>query len=292
VNADSRHTTSFPGTRQQLAHRRIASGVLAAALLGTGCATTNGAANPADPLESFNRSVYEFNDTVDRYALKPLAQGYRKVVPEPLQLMVRSFFGNLSDFLTAGNNLLQAKPGAALVDVSRLVVNSTLGFGGVADVASEIGLTKHDEDFGQTLGWWGVPSGPYLVLPFLGPSTFRDAPARVVDAWGRLLNWSDLSARVSNSLLGLYIVSGRADLLDAERVVEGAALDRYSLIRDGWLQRRRQAVHDGNPPDEPYPEDDDSWYKDDLNAKESASDGPETKIPSVGAPADPPAGGN
>ena len=211
---------------------------------------TGGATNPADPLESFNRGVYEFNDTVDRYALKPMARGYRKVVPDPLQLMVRSFFANLGDVVTAANNLLQAKPRAALVDVSRVVINSTLGFGGVADVASDLGLRANSEDFGQTLGWWGVPSGPYLVLPLLGPSTFRDAPGRFVDAYAHPLDWSDPSVRVRNSLLGLYIVSGRADLLDAERVVEGAALDRYSLIRDGWLQRRRQAVYDGNPPDE------------------------------------------
>ncbi len=260
------------GARRPAAHRRIAAaGAFAAAMLVAGCATTGGtAANPADPLESFNRGVYAFNDTVDRYALKPLARGYRKVVPEPLQLMVRSFFGNLGDVVTAANNLLQAKPRAALNDVSRVVINTTLGFGGVADVASEIGLKANSEDFGQTLGWWGMPSGPYLVLPFLGPSTFRDAPARFVDARAHPLDWSDPSVRVRNSLLGLYIVSGRADLLDAERLVEGAALDRYSLIRDGWLQRRRQAVYDGNPPDEPSPEDDDSWYEEDLEAQESA----------------------
>src|SRR5690606_35140043 len=128
-----------------------------------------------------NRSVYRFNDTVDRYALKPVAQAYQRFVPEPLQLVVTSFFANLDDLYTGANNLLQAKPRHALVDVSRFVVNSTLGFAGFADVASEIGLPKHQEDFGQTLGRWGVPSGPYLVLPFLGPSTFRDAPGRAVD---------------------------------------------------------------------------------------------------------------
>ena len=259
-----------------------AAGILALAALACGCATTGGAANPADPLEPFNRGVYEFNDAVDRYALKPLARGYRKVVPEPLQLMVRSFFGNLGDVVTAANNLLQAKPRAALIDLSRVVVNSTLGFGGVADVASELGLRGHSEDFGQTLGWWGVPSGPYLVLPFFGPSTFRDAPARVVDAWSHPLDWSDPSVRVRNSLLGLYIVSGRADLLDAERVVEGAALDRYSLIRDGWLQRRRQAVYDGNPPEQPELEDDDSWYKEDLESEESTPAATGTKDSSGG----------
>lgn len=264
--------------------RRAAAAVVAAAILLGGCATTGTASNPADPLEPFNRGVYAFNDTVDRYALKPLAEGYRKVVPEPLQLMVRSFFGNLGDVVTAANNLLQAKPRAALVDISRVVVNSTLGFGGVADVASELGLRQNFEDFGQTLGWWGVPSGPYLVLPFLGPSTFRDAPARYVDARSHPLDWTDPSVRARNSLLGLYIVSGRADLLDAERVVEGAALDRYSLIRDGWLQRRRQAVYDGDPPDDPDLEDDDSWYKEDLEAAENAPGGESAKDPSAPKP--------
>ncbi len=291
MTAARAETPSSPGWPRRLRCRPLAAGCLVAVALASGCATTGGGTNPADPLESFNRGVYEFNDTIDRVALKPLARGYRKVVPEPLQLMVRNFFGNLGDVVTAANNLLQAKPRAALIDLSRVVINSTLGFGGVADVATDIGLRGHDEDFGQTLGWWGVPSGPYLVLPFFGPSTFRDAPSRFVDAKSHPLDWSDPSVRVRNSLLGLYIVSGRADLLDAERVVEGAALDRYSLIRDGWLQRRRQAVYDGNPPDDPDPDDDDSWYKEDLEAEEPAAGGGGTENPSGGSEGGPDPGG-
>ena len=227
-----------------------------------GCATTGAGASPQDPLEPFNRTVYRFNDTIDRYALKPLAQAYEAYVPQPLQLVVTSFFGNLDDLYSGANNLLQAKPKDALIDVTRFVVNSTLGFAGFADVASEIGLSKHQEDFGQTLGHWGVPPGPYLVIPLLGPSTFRDAPARVVDIYAHpIAQYDDATSRERNILWGLGLVSGRAGLLDSEKLIEGAALDRYSLIRDGWLQRRRNAVYDGDPPEQPELEDD-SGYSD------------------------------
>jgi phospholipid-binding lipoprotein MlaA len=224
-----------------------------------GCATTGQPANPRDPYENFNRSVYRFNDTVDRYALKPAAQVYQRFVPEPVQLIVTSFFGNLDDLYTGANNLLQAKPKAALIDVSRFVLNSTLGFFGFADVASGIGMPKHYEDFGQTLGYWGVPSGPYLVIPLLGPSTVRDAPARGVDIYFTPLDLIDTTARERNVARGLRLVDARASLLEAEKVIDGAALDRYSLIRDGWLQRRRNAVYDGEPPDEPDMEDDSGY---------------------------------
>ncbi len=230
-------------------------------MLAAGCATTGGEVNPRDPFEPFNRSVYRFNDTIDRYALKPVAQAYQKVLPEPLQLMVGSFFANLDDLYTGANNLLQAKPREALVDFSRFVVNSTLGFAGVADVASGIGLPKHDEDLGQTLGYWGVPSGPYLVVPLLGPSTVRDAPSRVADIFATPIDLVyDKSVRERNASWALRLIHGRAALLEAEKVIQGAALDPYSLIRDGWLQRRRNAVYDGNPPEEDF--EDDSGYSD------------------------------
>jgi len=242
---------------------RRAFGILTCLVLlaASGCATTRGDANPRDPYESFNRSVYRFNDTIDRYAVKPVAQGYQKVVPEPVQLIVTNFFSNLDDVYTGANNVLQLKPKDALIDVTRFVVNSTLGFFGFADVASAIGMPKHYEDFGQTLGYWGVQSGPFLVIPLLGPSTFRDAPARGVDIWASPQNYYDASPREGNILWGLRFVSSRAALLEAEKVIDGAALDRYALIRDGWLQRRRNAVYDGNPPDEPELEDD-SGYSD------------------------------
>jgi phospholipid-binding lipoprotein MlaA len=253
-------------------------------LLAAGCATTGGDANPRDPFEPFNRSVYRFNDTLDRYALKPVAQAYQKVVPEPLQLMVNSFFANLDDLYTSANNLLQAKPREALVDLSRFVVNSTLGFAGVADVASEIGLPKHDEDLGQTLGYWGVPSGPYLVIPLLGPSTVRDAPSRVADIFASPVNLVyEKSVRERNVSWGLRLVTGRVALLDADKVIQGAALDPYSLIRDGWLQRRRNAVYDGNPPEEEF--EDDSGYSNeefDYSNDESGYSKEKTKEKSPG----------
>jgi phospholipid-binding lipoprotein MlaA len=229
--------------------------------LVVGCAT-GGAANPRDPLEPFNRAVYQFNDTVDSYALKPVAQGYQKYVPLTVQLVVTSFFSNFEDLYTGANNLLQAKPRDALVDVTRFVVNSTLGFAGFADVASAIGMPKHSEDFGQTLGRWGVPSGPYLVIPLLGPSTIRDAPARAVDIYASPTSQIFSDVPVRNSMFGLRLVSDRASLLEAEKVILGAALDPYSLIRDGWLQRRRNAIYDGDPPEVP-PLEDDSGYSDD-----------------------------
>jgi phospholipid-binding lipoprotein MlaA len=247
--------------------------------LFVGCASTQGAGNPRDPFEPFNRSVYKFNDTVDRYALKPVAQVYDKYVPEPVQLIVTSFFANLDDLYTGANNLLQAKPKDALIDVSRFVVNSTLGFAGFADVASAIGMPKHNEDFGQTLGYWGVASGPFLVIPLLGPSTVRDAPARGIDIWASPIDLLyEESARERNLLWGTRLISGRASLLEAEKVIQGAALDPYSLIRDGWLQRRRNAVYDGDPPEEPEMEDDSGYSdNDDLDSGKPAGQGSDSK---------------
>jgi len=257
--------------------RRLLPCLLLSLLMG--CAATQGGGNPRDPFEPFNRSVYEFNDKVDRYALKPVAQVYEKYVPEPVQLIVTSFLANLDDLYTGANNLLQAKPKDALIDISRFVVNSTLGFAGFADVASEIGMPKHNEDFGQTLGYWGVASGPYLVIPLLGPSTVRDAPARGIDIWATPIDLLYAqSARERNVLWSLRLISGRASLLEAEKVIQGAALDPYSLIRDGWLQRRHNAVYDGNPPEEPEMEDD-SGYSDSnkLDSEKPDGKGPASK---------------
>ena len=214
--------------------------------LATGCATS-GTSNPRDPWEGFNRPVYEFNDAVDRAVLKPVAQGYQKVLPEFARTGVNNFFANLNDFGTGLNNILQGKPADGANDLGRLVVNSVVGILGLFDVATPMGLEKHNEDFGQTLGVWGVPSGPYLVIPLLGPSTARDAPARIVDpqyAYSR-----SVDKNVAEWALPLTdVIRTRANLLQAERVLDDAALDKYSFIRDAWLQRRRNQVYDGNPP--------------------------------------------
>jgi phospholipid-binding lipoprotein MlaA len=247
-----------------MATDRVGTGwrlALAAALLAVaGCASTGGGGAGAgndvdegeraarvDPFEPLNRSIYAFNDAVDQAVLKPAAKGYEAVVPRPFRDMVGNFFGNLGDLWTAANQMLQGKPAEAFSDLSRFVVNTTFGFGGIADVASEMGIEKHDEDFGQTLGVWGVPSGPYLVLPLLGPSSFRDAPARALDMVADPLN--EIGSRgQANNLWLTRLIDGRARLFPAERVLEGAALDKYSFTRDAWLQRRRNQIHDGNPP--------------------------------------------
>lgn len=224
-------------------------------LLGA-CATPGGPAAARDPFETMNRAVFRFNDALDRAVLEPVAKGYHDYLPAELRLLVGNVFGNLADLWTAANQLLQGKPGEAASDLSRFVLNSTLGFAGLADIATPAGFDKHHEDFGQTLGRWGLPAGPYLVLPLLGPSSLRDAPARLVDYHGDLLLAVDSAGRRNNAVV-LRTVDDRAQLLRAQRLVEGAALDRYSFIRDGYLQRRRNQVYDGDPP---LPDDDASAY--------------------------------
>lgn len=236
-------------------HSSLLLGLLSLALLG-GCASTN---NPRDPLESFNRAMYSFNDGLDKVVMKPVATVYRTVLPEFARTGVTNFFNNLYDILTALNNLLQAKIGDAVSDVGRIAVNTTIGIGGLIDVATEIGLEKHREDFGQTLGRWGFGDGPYVQLPFFGPSSFRDAIGLFVDVRLDPVRWlwrNDVATR--NSLWGLYLVNLRANLLDSTRILDEAALDPYEFQRDAYLQRRRNLVYDGNPPpqkeDEELPE--------------------------------------
>jgi phospholipid-binding lipoprotein MlaA len=215
-------------------------------LLTVGCATTRD--NP-DPWEGLNRKTYAFNDALDRAVMKPVAQGYQKVTPDFMQEGVNNFFNNLEDVGTSLNNFLQGKPKEGLSDAGRFFANTILGVFGLWDVATPMGLEKHYEDFGQTLGWWGVPSGPYLVLPLLGPSTARDAPAKVVDP-----SWYYKDAvdpeRLYWSLWGLDKVRTRANLLKSESILDQAALDKYTFLRDAWLQRRQNQVYDGKPPRE------------------------------------------
>jgi phospholipid-binding lipoprotein MlaA len=220
---------------------------VAAVMLLTGCATTQ---NPQDPFEGYNRAVFSFNDAVDRTVLKPTATAYKKTVPSFARTGVNNFFGNLSDAWSAVNNLLQGKGQAGMGDVTRFALNSTFGILGVLDIASEAGIQKHNEDFGQTLGKWGVPSGPYLMLPLLGPSTVRDTAALPVDTAGDIWGYKD-PVNWRNVGKGLSIVDTRATLLDASNLLEEAALDRYGFIREGFMQRRQSQVYDGNVPYEP-----------------------------------------
>ena len=227
-----------------LSHVRLCAAA-AAVLALTGCATT--ANNPQDPFEGYNRAVYSFNDAVDRTVLKPTATAYKKVLPGFAQTGVNNFFGNLSDAWSSINNFLQGKGEAGATDFGRVAVNSTFGIFGLLDIASEAGMQKHNEDFGQTLGKWGVPSGPYLMLPLLGPSTVRDTAALPADFAGDIwayktpVNWRNVGA-------GVRVVDKRATLLDASSLMEDAALDRYEFLRDGFLQRRQSQVYDGNVP--------------------------------------------
>jgi phospholipid-binding lipoprotein MlaA len=226
----------------------IASTALAALLL-TGCASVpeGSAANPRDPWEGYNRTMTRFNDSVDRAVLKPVATGYTKVVPSPVRTGVSNFFGNLGDMWSFVNNVLQADAEGALYSFWRVAVNTTFGLGGVLDWASEMRLDRHRKDFGLTLGRWGVPPGPYLVLPVLGPSTLRDTVGLPVDIWGNPAGYIS-NVPVRNSLYVLRTVDTRAQLLGATNLMSQAALDPYSFTRDAWLQKRRNDVYNGNPP--------------------------------------------
>lgn len=217
-------------------------------LVLTACATGPNA-NPADPLEPFNRSMFKFNDALDRTVVKPVATAYRDVTPSLVQRGIGNFFGNLEDAWSFVNNVLQFKGVAAADSFMRVGVNTLLGLGGILDVASEMRIERHTEDFGQTLGRWGVGAGPYLVLPVLGPSTLRDTVALPVDVKGdAVAQIEDVATR--NTLWTLRAVDERARLLQASTVLEEAALDKYSFLRDAFLQRRRNAVYDGDPPEE------------------------------------------
>lgn len=215
--------------------------LLGAALLG-GCASGPNA-HPRDPLEPFNRGVSEFNEAVDGAVLKPVATAYRDVTPDLVRTGVSNFFGNLRDVWSALNATLQLKPRAAAENALRVGVNTAFGFGGLLDIASEMGIERTTLDFGQTLGRWGVPSGPYLVLPIFGPSTFRDAAGFGVESKGDLVSKVD-HIPTRNSLYALRAVETRANLLRATTMLEGAALDKYSFTRDIYLQRRQSLIDD------------------------------------------------
>lgn len=232
--------------------KSLALPLLAGLFLG-GCASTT--KNPADPFEPFNRSMYRFNDAVDKAVVKPVAQGYKAVVPPPGRMMLSNFFSNLNDVIVTINDLLQFKFVQAASDTGRIVVNSTVGMLGFVDVASQVGLKKHDEDFGQTLGKWGMNSGPYLVLPLLGPSSIRDGAGLYVDSRGSVLRRVRY-VDTRNQAIVVSMVGKRAALLDQETILDEAAVDRYAFIRDAYLQRRESLVYDGEPPRRKYEDED------------------------------------
>ncbi|HYF57756.1 MAG TPA: VacJ family lipoprotein [Burkholderiaceae bacterium] len=201
-----------------------------------------------DPFERLNRGIFRFNEAADAWVLRPVARVYDRYTPEVLRLIAGNFLSNLLDPWIAVNNLLQGKPADAASDLGRFVFNTTLGFFGFGDPATDMGLEKHREDFGQTLGVWGLPTGPYLVLPLFGPSNVRDGVGFGVDAATALISqFENVGAR--NALVGLQFVDTRARLLPADRLLADA-LDRYLLVRDSYLQRRRNLVFDGDPPED------------------------------------------
>jgi phospholipid-binding lipoprotein MlaA len=230
--------------------RSIAAALSLTATLA-GCATTG---NPADPLEPVNRAVFRFNDAVDQAVLQPVARGYRAVLPDLVRTGVTNFFSNLEDVWIGVNNLLQGKVADGVQDFARFTFNTTFGLLGILDVSTDFQLPKHNEDFGQTLGRWGVGPGPYVVLPLLGPSTLRDGTALFVDRHGDfVVNLDHVPTR--NTVYAERAVNTRANLLDAGRVLDEASLDKYRFFRDAFLQRRRSLVYDGNPPlDDPEAE--------------------------------------
>ena len=216
----------------------LAAGLLLALLQG--CATGPDA-NLADPLEPFNRGVFRFNEGLDKAILKPVATAYRDATPAPVRTGVNNFFGNLADVWSLVNNVLQVKVVEAADTLFRVGVNTTIGLGGLIDVATEMKIEKHPEDFGQTLGFWGVRAGPYVVLPLLGPSTMRDSLAKLVDIKGDVVSNID-RIPVRNSLVILRGVDARASFLGAGELLESAALDKYTFTRDVFLQRRRSLI--------------------------------------------------
>ncbi len=221
--------------------------LLLASLLLTGCSTLNLSSytKQRDPLEPFNRKVYAFNDALDRAVVKPVAKGYNTVMPDVGKTMVNNFFSNLNDVVVTANDLLQLKFRQAASDGSRVIFNTTFGVFGLINITER--LDKHNEDFGQTLGYWGVPSGPYLMLPILGPSSFRDGTGRYMDGYFSVIN-NTRHMPTRNSGWAAEGINTRAGLLDQEKVLDEAVIDRYSFLRDAYLQRRESLVYDGNPP--------------------------------------------
>lgn len=220
---------------------------IATLALHCGCAHT-----PGDPAEPFNRKVHRVNDAGDRYLVRPLARGYVKVTPRAVTRAISNFFDNAGYSIVIVNQFLQGKPKAGSSDIGRLLLNSTVGIGGLIDVARHVGLEKHEEDFGQTFGGWGIGTGPYLVLPLLGPTTVRDGLGSVLDELGHPVRHVSPPTR-RYSLTGIRLLDARARVLDAESLIRG---DRYLYIRDAYLQRREFLVNDGVVDEDPFLDDD------------------------------------
>jgi phospholipid-binding lipoprotein MlaA len=244
---------------------RVAVGITLAFLLGGCTSIPEDQRDPRDPLESYNRAMFAFNTDLDNAFIKPIAKGYKAVVPAPVDKGVTNFFDNVSDVNSAINNLLQFKVSRFGTDVGRIIVNSTVGVVGLMDVATNLGLPSYKEDFGQTFGYWGDVDSPYLVLPVLGPSTLRDTIGLPGDiAANPFFHVWDASSPANWGMISLDVIDTRADLLPASDILETAATDPYTFTRDAFLQKRRYAIFDGNPP--PDPAEEDFWAEKDASA--------------------------
>ncbi|CAG9171467.1 MlaA family lipoprotein [Cupriavidus pampae] len=243
-----------------------AAALTAAVIFASGCAT-GPQASKDDPLEPMNRVVFKVNDTVDQYVAVPIAKGYQKVTPEPARTAVTNFFSNLADVGNFANNVLQGKGVAAAETLMRVAINSVFGIGGLIDIATPAGLPKHSQDFGLTLGVWGVPSGPYIVLPLFGPSSVRDGVGLGASFYLDPAHYLDPAWR--NSLFGVNVVSTRANLLGATDLLSQAALDKYAFVRDAYTQRRQYLIDSGSGKLPAY-EDEDDDAKSDADASPAA----------------------
>lgn len=234
--------------------------IILSLLLLTACATTGD--NPKDPYEERNRAVWEFNRAMDKILLRPVAEGYQFITPDPVEAGVSNFFDNLGEISNIVNSLLQAKFGDAGKSTGRFLINSTIGLAGLLDPATEMGIEEKEEDFGQTLAVWGVEPGPFLMLPFIGPSNPRDGIGFAVDAFGVYSPYDSLNdSQTEWTLRGLWLIDTRAELLPLEEQLE-EALDEYLMVRDAYLQRREFLIYDGRPPIEDeceFEEDCEEW---------------------------------
>ncbi len=260
--------------------RRVATlgaSVLLAATL-QGCATRQ---NP-DPIESWNRQVFAFNESLDANVLRPVATGYNQVTPEPVRNSVRNVFNNIRDVWSTVNLFLQGRFRDGTVSVMRVTINTTLGLGGLVDWATPMRLDRPNEDFGQTLGVWGVKPGAYIVWPVLGPSTLRDSVSIPGDLYFSASTFGETEA-VTFGLVGLQLVSVRAGLLGATGLLDDVALDKYAFTRDAYLQRRQNLIYEGNPPEDDEPADDPEGAAPAPEAASASADG-SASAPSAPAP--------
>jgi phospholipid-binding lipoprotein MlaA len=222
-----------------------ASVVLASLLTLTGCATTGGRVD--DPFEPANRVAYAINEPLDKYFAKPIAQAYVDYVPSVIRTGINNYFNNIDDLFSAVNGLLQGKLDKAGHDMGRVMINTFPGILGLIDVASEAGIPRGNEDFGQTFGYWGIPQGPFLFVPLFGPTTVRDGSGFVLRVlWSPTTEIPDVAVR--NVIYGLGVLDARAQALGAQSLIDQASLDPYTFVRRAYLQRREYLVHDGNPP--------------------------------------------